>query len=58
MKLITNDSLQSLEIYFKGPTGPEIYWIKPKESVAVKSATLTDQVINLSKKRLLKIKNI
>ena len=58
MKLIINDSLQSFEIYLKGPKGPFIKWLQPKESVVVQDFALTNQAKNLQRRRQIRIKNI
>ena len=58
MKSITNDSLQSLEIYIKAPQGSTPYWLKPKETIVISEHALTTQLVNLSRRNMIKIKNI
>ena len=58
MKLIKNDSMQSLFIYLAGPKGASReYWLKAGSSLQVPENAITEQIKNLSSKRLLKITN-
>ena len=58
MKIIKNDSMQSLSVYLAGPKGnSKEYWLKAGSSLQVPSSAVTEQVKNLSSKRLLKITN-
>ncbi len=57
MKYIKNESLQRLELYLTTENGTERVWIMPKEVLAVPANSLSEQVKNLSKRRMLKIRN-
>ena len=57
MKSITNTSIQSFEVYFKTDKGPEIYWLKPQETVVVPPSYLTEQIHTLAKRRILRVSN-
>ena len=57
MKSVTNTSIQSFEIYFSTPKGPEIYWLTPQETVVVPSGYITEQIQTLMKRRILRVQN-
>ena len=57
MKSITNTSIQSFEIYFSTNKGPEIYWLKPQETIVVPVTYLTEQIHTLAKRRILRVSN-
>lgn len=57
MKTITNQSLQSWEIFFQTQKGCESYRIKPRKSVVVPESYITDQIKTMARRRLLKVTN-
>tara|TARA_R110000744_G_scaffold251581_1_gene367497 strand:- start:24 stop:200 length:177 start_codon:yes stop_codon:yes gene_type:complete len=57
MKLIQNESLQRLELYLIGEKGTQRIWLMPREVIAVPGSYLSDQIKNLSQRRMLKIRN-
>ena len=57
MKLLTNDSLQRLEVYFDTSKGSDRRWIMPKETLMVPAAFISNQVRILSQRRMISIKN-
>jgi hypothetical protein len=57
MKSITNDSLQGFEIHFRTPKGNTTKWLKPKETIVVPASYITEQVKNMQRMRLLRVKN-
>jgi len=57
MKSVTNDSLQSFEIYFTSPKGTIRKWLKPKETVVVPKSYISEQVQNMHNRRVLRIRN-
>ena len=52
MKSITNDSLQSFEIYLKYPTGTKSVFIEPKQTIVVPANSITKQCENLSFRKI------
>jgi len=57
MKLVKNTSLQAFTIYFSTESGCDERWLKPGEGVVVPDHYITEQVLNLAKKRILKVVN-
>jgi len=57
MKLVKNTSLQAFTIYFSTENGCDERWLKPGEGVVVPDHYITEQVLNLAKKRILKVVN-
>ena len=57
MKSITNESLQSFEVYFSTPKGPKTHWLVPKKTIVVPNSYITEQVKNMQKMRLLRVRN-
>jgi len=57
MKSITNESLQGFEIHISTPTGTITRWLKPKETIVVPTFYITEQVKNMQKMQLLRLKN-
>ena len=57
MKSVTNDSLQRLEIYLTTSDGTKRVWLSARETMVVPPSFLTQQVYNLSEKRMLTIRN-
>jgi hypothetical protein len=58
MKSITNDSLQSFEIYLKYPTGTKSVFIGPKETIVVPANSITKQCENLNFRKILRIRTV
>jgi len=57
MKVITNQSLQSWQIFFQTQKGVESYRLKPRKSVVVPESYISDQIKTMVRRRLLKITN-
>jgi hypothetical protein len=57
MKLLTNDSLQRLEVYFDTSIGSDRRWIMPKETIMIPEAFISHQIRVLSQRRMISIKN-
>lgn len=58
MKSITNDSLQSFQIYLNYPTGTKAVSIGPKRTLVVPDSAITKQCKNLSNRKILRITNV
>jgi hypothetical protein len=58
MKSITNDSLQSFQIFLNYSTGTKAVFIQPKATLVVPDNAITKQCKNLSNRKILKIRNI
>jgi hypothetical protein len=57
MKLIKNTSLQAFTIYLNGDNGCVEKWLPPGQGVVVPDNWISEQVITMSNKRLLKVTN-
>jgi len=57
MKSITNSSLQSFEIHFATPKGNTSHWLKPRETIVVPLSYITEQVKNMQRMRLLRVRD-
>jgi len=57
MKLLTNDSLQRLEVYFDTAKGSDRRWIMPKETLMIPEAFISRQIRVLLERRMISIKN-
>ena len=57
MRSITNDSLQSFEVYFRTPKGAKSHWLAPRETIVVPKSYITEQIENMQRMRLLRVKN-
>jgi hypothetical protein len=57
MKLVKNTSLQAFTIFFSTEKGCDERWLQPGEGVVVPDHYITEQVLNLAKKRILKVVN-
>jgi hypothetical protein len=57
MKVITNSSLQAFEVYLTTPRGARPFWLKPKESVVVPGAYVSDQIHTMINRRMLSVRN-
>jgi hypothetical protein len=57
MKMITNESVQSLEVYLTPTGGAKRIWMRPRETVVVPSSFISTQIQHLTQKRLLSVRN-
>lgn len=57
MKVVKNDSLQSLSIFFNTEKGCKEREMKPGESIVVPESYITEQIKTLHRRRLFKISN-
>jgi len=57
MKSIKNDSLQRLELYLTTDKGTKRVWLLPNDTLVVPSYYLSEQVKNLSQRRILTVKS-
>lgn len=57
MKLLTNTSLQSWNIYLQTEEGVKSFYLAPKQSIAVPASYITDDVIRYQQRSLISIKN-
>ena len=55
MKTISNQSLQSFEIYLLTEQGSETYWLQPDEYITVPETYISPQINLMVKRRLLRI---
>jgi hypothetical protein len=57
MKVVKNDSLQTLAIFFNTEKGCKERYMKPGESIVVPENYITEQIKTLHRRRLFKISN-
>lgn len=57
-KEIKNDSLQGLELYFSTEKGTSRVWLSPDQSIVVPDYYISDLVLNLVRRRLIKVNSI
>mgnify|MGYP005819248877 CR=1 FL=1 len=58
-KIIRNQCLQSLEIYFIDETGKvDTHWLMPKEMFKIPSAGVTSQLKLLRERRMIQIRDV
>ena len=57
MKSIKNECLQRLELYLTTDRGAKRIWLMPRDTVVVPGTYLSDQIKNLSQRRMLTVKN-
>jgi len=57
MKSIKNDSMQRLELYLTTDKGTERVWLLPNDTLVVPNYYLSEQIKNLSQRRILTIKS-
>jgi len=57
MKIIKNETNQGFEIYLKTNDGQTAIWLKPKEKMIVEDSAISEQLVVLSKRKLLRIIN-
>ena len=53
---VKNESLQSFIVAFSTPKGPQDCWLKPGESIMVERSWLSQQVLNLQSRKILRIR--
>lgn len=58
MKAITNESLQTFQIFLSYPSGVRSIHIKPKQTLVVPSSAVTEQVELMSRRKIVKIKEV
>jgi hypothetical protein len=57
MKIIKNETNQGFEIYLKTNEGQTAVWLKPKEKLVVEDTAITEQLVVLGKRKLIRIIN-
>jgi len=57
MKVVKNDSLQTLTIYFNTEKGCKERFMRPGESLVVPESYITEQIKTLHRRRIFKISN-
>jgi hypothetical protein len=57
MKVVKNDSLQAMTIYFNTEKGCQEHWLKPGESIVVPDSYISEQVLTLHRKKMFKVSN-
>lgn len=57
MKVVKNDSLQTLTVYFNTEKGCKSRFMKPGESLVVPENYITEQIKTLHRRRIFKISN-
>jgi len=57
-KIVRNESLQSLEIYFQESSKVESYWLQPKEMIQIPSNGVTPQLKLLQERRMIQIRDV
>jgi len=57
LKEIKNDCLQGLELYFNTEKGINRTYLNPRESIIVPDFYITDIILNLFRRRMIKISN-
>jgi hypothetical protein len=57
-KIVRNESLQSLEIYFQESGKVESYWLQPKEMIQIPSNGVTPQLKLLQERRMIKMRDV
>ena len=57
MKVVKNDSLQTLTVYFNTEKGCKERFMQPGESLVVPESYITEQIRTLHRRRVFKISN-
>jgi hypothetical protein len=57
MKVVKNDSLQAVTIFFSTEKGCKEKWIQPGESIVVPESYITEQIKTLHRRRIFTISN-
>jgi len=55
---LTNLSLQGFNIFLKTSYGPKSIWLKPKESVIIEEASISQQIKRMTKRHFLKLERV
>lgn len=58
MKQIKNSGYQGVQICIKTPKGPEFQYLKPRKSIVISEAQVSNQIRTLAKRRRIEISNI
>jgi hypothetical protein len=56
-KVVKNNSVQGLSVVINSGPGFTTVWLAPKQSITVNESEITQQIINLHKRRLVQITN-
>lgn len=57
MKAITNESLQTLEVFVRTPVGLKSYVLQPQAVKVIPEDSITDNILKLQKRRMLSVQN-
>lgn len=57
MKIIKNETNQGFEIYINTSEGPKSVWLKPKQKIVVENFGITEQLLVLNQRKLIRIIN-
>jgi hypothetical protein len=57
MKVVKNDSLQAITVYFNTDKGCRERWMQPGESIVVPENYITEQIKTLHRRRVFTISN-
>lgn len=57
MKLVKNDSLQSITIFLNTEKGCKEKWLQPGQSIVVPEGYITEQIKTLHRRRIFTISN-
>lgn len=57
MKIIKNETNQGFEIYINTSEGPKAVWLKPKQKIVVENFGITEQLLVLNQRKLIRIIN-
>jgi hypothetical protein len=57
MKVVKNDSLQAITVYFNTDKGCKERWMQPGESIVVPENYITEQIKTLHRRRVFTISN-
>lgn len=58
MKVIKNETTQGFEIFLNSNKGViTSIWLKPKQKIVIEESAITDQILVLNKRKILRISN-
>lgn len=57
MKVVKNDSLQAITVFFNTDKGCKERWMQPGESIVVPESYITEQIKTLHRRRVFTISN-
>jgi hypothetical protein len=57
MKIIKNETNQGFEIYLNTSNGVQPTWLKPKQKMVVEDSAITQQLLVLNQRKLIRITN-